>query len=154
MHAAKGDTADPTVSDRSRTDHHLAVCREGTMPRPVHFEMNFENLERAKEFYGKIFGWTFQKYGDDAMPYWLVTTGADGEMGINGGILARMPGMQPGTVNTMGVESVDAAVDTIKAAGGTIAMEKMAVPGMGWVAYATDPEGTLFGVFEMDSAAA
>ena len=124
------------------------------MPRPVHFEMNFENLERAKEFYGKIFGWTFQKYGDDAMPYWLVTTGADGEMGINGGIMTRHPGMQPGTVNTMGVESVDAAVDSIKAAGGTIAMEKMAVPGMGWVAYATDPEGTMFGVFEMDSAAA
>ena len=62
--------------------------------------------------------------------------------------------MQAATVNTMGVESVDKAVETIKAAGGTIAMEKMAVPGMGWVAYAMDLEGTMFGVFEMDSAAA
>lgn len=123
------------------------------MPRPVHFEMNFENLERAKEFYGTIFGWTFQQYGDPSMPYWLVTTGPDGEPGINGGFMGRMPGMQPGTVNTVGVENVDAAVESIKAAGGTIAMEKMAVPGMGWVAYATDPEGSLFGVFEMDSAA-
>ena len=124
------------------------------MPRPVHFEMNFENIERAKEFYGKIFGWTFNSFGDDSMPYWLVTTGPESEPGIGGGFMARQPGMQPGTVNTMGVESVDAAVDSIKAAGGTIAMEKMAVPGMGWVAYAMDPEGSLFGVFEMDSAAA
>src|SRR3954471_17643512 len=84
------------------------------MPRPVHFEMNFQDIEKAKEFYGKVFGWTFSKYGDDAMPYWLTTTGPDGEMGINGGFMGRQPGMQPGTVNTMGVESVDAAVYTIK----------------------------------------
>ena len=123
------------------------------MPRPVHFEMNFENLDRAKEFYGTIFGWTFQQYGDPSMPYWLATTGPDGEPGINGGFMGRMPGMQPGTVNTVGVESVDAAVESIKAAGGTIALEKMAVPGKGWVAYGTDPEGTIFGVFEEDSTA-
>jgi len=116
--------------------------------------MNFENLERAKEFYSQIFGWTFQKFGPDSEPYWLVTTGADPEPGINGGLMARQPGMHAGTVNTMGVESVDAAVASIKAAGGTIAMEKMAVPGMGWVAYAMDPEGTLFGVFQMDNSAA
>jgi uncharacterized protein len=88
------------------------------------------------------------------MPYWLTTTGQDGEPGINGGLMLRQQGMGPGTTNTMGVESVDAAVDTIKTAGGTIIMEKMAVPGMGWVAYATDPEGNAFGVFEMDSNAA
>ena len=62
-------------------------------------------------------------------------------MGINGGMMAADAGHAGRDVNTMGVESVDAAVDTIKAAGGTITLEKMAVPGMGWVAYATDPEG-------------
>jgi predicted enzyme related to lactoylglutathione lyase len=124
------------------------------MPRPVHFEMTFEDAERAKTFYSTVFGWTFQKWGDDSMPYWLTTTGQDGEPGINGGLMLRQEGMGPGTTNTMGVESVDAAVDTIKSAGGTIIMEKMAVPGMGWVAYATDPEGNAFGVFQMDSNAA
>ena len=123
------------------------------MPRPVHFEMNFADLEKAKEFYGKVFGWTFSKFGPDEEPYWLTTTGPDGEPGINGGLMMRHPGMQAGTVNTMGVESVDAAVDSIKSAGGNIVLEKMAIPGMGWVAYATDLEGTMFGVFQMDSAA-
>ena len=124
------------------------------MPRPVHFEMSFENADRVKEFYTKVFGWTFQKWGDDSMPYYLTTTGPDAEPGINGGLLLRQGGMPAGTTNTMGVESVDAAVRTIEAAGGTIILPKMAVPGMGWVAYATDTEGNQFGVFEMDEKAA
>ena len=129
------------------------------MPRPIHFEMTVEDAERAREFYSKVFGWTFHrwgddKWGDDTMPYYLTTTGPDGEPGINGGLMLRQGGMPAGTTNTMGVESVDKAVDTIKSAGGTIILEKMAVPGMGWVAYATDTEGNQFGVFEMDANAA
>lgn len=124
------------------------------MPRPVHFEISASDPEKTKEFYSKAFGWTFQQFpGDGGMPYWMVTTGPDGEMGINGGIMQRQDGMQPGTTNVIGVESVDAAVETIKAAGGTITVEKMAVPGMGWAAYATDPDGNAFGVFEMDEQA-
>ena len=124
------------------------------MPRPIHFEMSFEDAERIKSFYSKVFGWSFQQYGDDSMPYWLTTTGSDAEPGINGGMMLRQGGMPAGTTNTMGVESVDKAVETIKSAGGTIILEKMAVPGMGWVAYATDTEGNQFGVFEMDEKAA
>ena len=124
------------------------------MPRPIHFELSFEDAERAQTFYGQVFGWTFQKWGDDSMPYYLTTTGPDGEPGINGGLMLRQGGMPAGTTNTMGVESVDKAIETIKSAGGTIILEKMAVPGMGWVAYAVDTEGNQFGVFEMDSSAA
>lgn len=124
------------------------------MPRPVHFEFSVTDAEKAQAFYSKLFGWTFQKFGDDPnMQYWLVTTGPDAEPGINGGILMRHGNMPPGTTNTMGVPSVDAAVEAIKAAGGTICMEKMPVPGMGWVAYANDLDGNMFGVFEMDSNA-
>ena len=62
------------------------------MPRPVHFEIAVENMERAKTFYSTVFGWSFQQYGDDSMPYCLATTGPDGEPGINGGLRGRMPG--------------------------------------------------------------
>ena len=124
------------------------------MPRPIHFELTVENADRAQDFYGKVFGWTFQKWGNDSEPYFLTTTGPDAEPGINGGLMIRQGSMGPGTTNVMGVESVDAAVDKIKASGGTIIMDKFAVPTMGWVAYATDTEGNQFGVFEMDSNAA
>ena len=124
------------------------------MPRPVHFELSVSDPEKAQTFYSNVFGWTFQRYmADSEMPYWIVTTGPDGEPGINGGIMQRQGDMQAGTTNVVGVESVDAAVETIKAARGTITVEKMAVPGMGWVAYATDPDGNTFGVFEMDDQA-
>ncbi len=123
------------------------------MPRPVHFELTVENAERAQAFYSKTFGWTFNKWGDDQMPYWMATTGPDGEPGINGGLVQRQGEMGPGTTNTIGVESVDAAVDAIKAAGGKIIMDKMAIPTMGYVAYALDTEGNQIGVFEEDAAA-
>lgn len=55
------------------------------MSRVIHFEIPADNPERAAEFDGAIFGWTFRKW-DGPMPYWLVTTGAEGERGLDGGL--------------------------------------------------------------------
>ena len=44
------------------------------MARVVHFEIPADNPERALDFYGKLFGWQFQKY-PGPQDYWLVTTG-------------------------------------------------------------------------------
>jgi catechol 2,3-dioxygenase-like lactoylglutathione lyase family enzyme len=67
------------------------------MNRIVHFELPADNPDRAVEFYKKSFGWQIQKW-PGPQDYWLVTTGADGEPGINGGILRRQhPGA--GTCN-------------------------------------------------------
>ena len=33
------------------------------MSRPIHFEIQADDLERAKAFYGDVFGWTFEDYG-------------------------------------------------------------------------------------------
>ena len=57
-------------------------------------------------------------------------------------------------VNVMGVDSVGAAVDRIERSGGTITVPRMAIPGVGWVAYALDTEGNAFGVFRDDPQAA
>ena len=122
------------------------------MPRPVHFELTVADPERAADFYKRVFGWSFEKW-DGPMPYWLVTTGPDGEPGINGGLMLRQGEMGPGTTNTTAVPSVDASIDTIKSAGGQIIMGKTAIRGMGWVAYALDSEGNQFGVFEEDASA-
>jgi len=121
------------------------------MPRPTHFEIPAENPERVMNFYGSIFGWTFQKW-DGPQPYWLVTTGPDTEPGINGGILTKRDPQQP-CVNTVTVPDVDASVAAVTANGGKIALPKMAVPGVGWLAYGMDPEGNMFGMMQMDSSA-
>ena len=81
-----------------------------------------------------------------------MTTGPDGQPGINGGILRRQhPGA--GTCNTVSVTSVDDAVATISKNGGKIAVEKMAIPGVGYLAYCTDTEGNVFGVLQPDADA-
>jgi predicted enzyme related to lactoylglutathione lyase len=122
------------------------------MPRVVHFEIDAHEPERATRFYNDVFGWSIQKW-DGPMEYWLIKTGEDGEMGINGGLSKRSPDEPVKTVNTIGVESVDATLEKITAAGGTVAMPKMAVPGVGYLAYCVDTEGNTFGIMQPDTSA-
>ena len=122
------------------------------MPRPIHFEIPADNPERASAFYRDVFGWQFQKW-DGPMPYWLIVTGKDGERGIDGGMMPRQA-PDTSTVNTIGVASLDASLETIEAKGGKTVVPKMPVPGVGWLAYCVDTEGNTFGVMQADETAA
>lgn len=128
------------------------------MNRPTHFEFHTANPEGAIAFYTRVFGWNFQKW-EGPMDYWLITTGGGEGVGINGGMVRRM-GAAPAEgqavnafINTIKVESVDAAGLKITANGGTIALPKMPIPGMGWLAYGKDVDGNIFGVMQDDPAA-
>jgi len=33
------------------------------MGRVIHFEIHVNDMERAKKFYGEVFGWSFQDWG-------------------------------------------------------------------------------------------
>ncbi len=57
-------------------------------------------------------------------------------------------------VCTIDVPSVDDVTAKITAHGGTIALPKMAVPQVGWLAYSKDTEGNIFGVMQSDPSAA
>ena len=124
------------------------------MPRVVHFEIQAENPERAVKFYTQVLSWTFKKWGDQ--PYWLIVTGPDGTPGINGGLMPRRgPAPVDGqAVNayacSVDVPSVDEYVAKVTAAGGTIALPKMPIPTVGWLAYVKDTEGNIFGLYQHD----
>jgi predicted enzyme related to lactoylglutathione lyase len=128
------------------------------MPRVVHFEIHAENPERAVGFYTAVFGWEFTKW-EGPQDYWLIKTGPDGQPGINGGLLRRHgPGPadnQPvvSYVCTVDTDSVDRALQTITSNGGTVALPKMPIPGVGWLAYAKDTEGNIFGIMQPDPTA-
>ena len=121
------------------------------MPRVVHFEIGADDPQRAVAFYRDVFGWDFQKW-DGPMDYWMVKTGPDGQMGINGGICDRQG--QVGHVNTIDVPSVDVFAERILAGGGKVVMPKQPIPGIGFLAYCQDTEGYTFGIMEFDRAAA
>ena len=130
------------------------------MPRVIHFEIHAENPQRAIAFYSGLFGWQFQKWGE--MDYWAVTTGPAGTPGIDGGLLPRR-GENPSMggdhsivsyVCTVDVPKVDDSVAQLGTLGGVVVVPKMAIPGVGWLAYAKDPEGNIFGMMENDPKAA
>ena len=120
------------------------------MPRVVHFELPADNIERATRFYREVFGWQIDRY-EGAEDYSLINTG-EGEPGINGGLMLRGPGRNT-TVNTIGVSSVDEYIDKVVAQGGSVVAPKMAIPGVGYLAYCTDSEGNMFGMMQADTNA-
>ena len=126
------------------------------MSRVVHFEIHASDPARAINFYEKLFGWTFQKW-EGPMPYWMIITGPDDQPGINGGLVPRRGEIDGQAVIayvcTIGVTSLDSSIATAEANGGTIALPKMPVPGVGWLAYCKDTEGNIFGMMQPDPEA-
>jgi predicted enzyme related to lactoylglutathione lyase len=121
------------------------------MPRVVHFEIDAKKPDRAIKFYEKVFSWKIKKW-EGPVEYYLITTGKESEPGIDGG-LSRRTESEPSTVNTIDVPSVDEFIKKVEASGGTIIRPKMAVPGVGYMAYFKDPEGNIFGMMESDESA-
>jgi predicted enzyme related to lactoylglutathione lyase len=121
------------------------------MPRVIHFEVSADEPERALAFYKNVFGWEFHKWGGP-QDYWLIHTGPKDQPGIDGGMFRRQ-GPMTGHVNSIDVPSVDEYLIKITANGGEIALPKMAIPGVGWLAYAKDTEGSIFGIHQPDPSA-
>ena len=116
------------------------------MARIVHFEFPADQPERAVKFYESVFGWKIAAW--PSMPeYFLITTGEKGEMGIDGAITRRSE-LIAGTVNTVGVASVDETVAAVLAQGGTVVMPKGEIEGVGFLAYCADTEGNVFGLMQ------
>jgi uncharacterized protein len=126
------------------------------MGRVVHFEVHAEDPARAERFYRAVLGWEFTKWPGPS-DYWLIKTGPDDRPGINGGMVRRQ-----GTIDgqaviayvcTADVSALDDTMKRTKAAGGKLALPKMPIPGVGWLAYMKDTEGNIFGMMQNDSNA-
>ena len=122
------------------------------MDKVVHFEVPFDDADRAHTFYREAFGWQLQSM--PGMGYTMVTTtptdaaGRPNEPGgVNGGMLAKQ-GPITGPVITIGVEDLDDALARIEKLGGTVAIGRQPVGDMGFSAYVHDTEGNLIGLWQ------
>jgi predicted enzyme related to lactoylglutathione lyase len=121
------------------------------MSRVIHFEIQADDVERAKKFYENVLGWkisqmmTKEKGG---MDYWGLETG-DGP-GINGGLYERSGADEKFYLYdcTVDVKDIDKAIEAVKANGGIITKEKMEMKGIGFFAGAKDTEGNRFGLMQ------
>jgi predicted enzyme related to lactoylglutathione lyase len=123
------------------------------MNRVTHFEIYTADPESLQPFYEDVFGWKFQKFEGGPVEYWLVTTGDDKEPGINGGMTRPREGQGLGSINTVAVTSLDRAIKKIEQSSGKICVPKMAIPKVGWLAFAKDPAGNVFGIIEPNETA-
>lgn len=129
------------------------------MARVGHFEIHADDPSRAITFYQTVFGWQFNKW-EGPQDYWLIKTGESDKPGIDGGLLKRMgpPPTDGQAVNayvcTVISTAIDEEVSKATASGGSLAVPKMAIPGVGWLAYVKDTEGNIFGIMQDDPTAA
>lgn len=120
--------------------------------RVVHFEIPYDDGDRARSFYKEAFGWQVQHLPE--MDYSMVTTGPTGDRGatepgyINGGLLPRPASQSGSPVVVVDVESIDVALERIAELGGSTAQGKLPVGDMGFSAYVRDPEGNVVGLWE------
>lgn len=114
----------------------------------VHFEMPYENGERAARFYQSVFGWQTQMFGEEMGHYLLVTTAtSDAKPGapagaINGGLFPKKPDwpMQHPSI-VIGVDDIRASMAKVKHAGGDVLGEPIIIPGVGEYVVFVDTEG-------------
>ncbi|MEE8198215.1 MAG: VOC family protein [Thermoplasmata archaeon] len=109
----------------------------------VHIELPVKDRDRAKKFYGDLFGWKFQDVPE--MDYTLFETAN----GPGGGLFVPQEGQfDKGALNYILVDDIEAKSKEIEAAGGEVIGPTVEMPGRGWWAVFTDPEGTTLAIFQ------
>ncbi len=125
----------------------------------VHFELPYEDRERAQRFYATAFGWKTQFLGPDMGDYVLLTTATtDAKPGtpagtIDGGMFPKkpdVPAQYPAIV--IAVSDIDDAMKVVRDAGGEVLGDPHTIPGVGRYVSFLDPEGNRNSMLEPISA--
>ncbi|MET0729274.1 MAG: VOC family protein [Acidimicrobiales bacterium] len=120
--------------------------------RVVHFEVPFDDADRARGFYQDVFDWQIQPVPE--MDYNMVSTGPTSDQGmpaepgyIGGGMMPRQAPVDTPVI-TLAVDDIDATLAVIEGKGGSPVGKKEPVGDMGFAAYFKDSEGNLMGLWE------
>jgi predicted enzyme related to lactoylglutathione lyase len=118
----------------------------------VHFEVPYDDADRARAFYKDVFGWNIQTMPE--FEYDFVSTGPTSDEGapsepgfIGGGMFQRQDDIDRPVI-TINVDDMQAALKTVAEHGGSAVGEPMEVGEMGIAAYFTDSEGNLMGLWQ------
>jgi predicted enzyme related to lactoylglutathione lyase len=114
-----------------------------------YIEFNVKDTKKSAEFYKQVFGWEPSLFSE-ANDYWIVAHGE--EPGIDAGIQPAPDG-QGRTVAVVTVPNLDEVWAKAMKAGAKVALEKFAIPTVGYAAYFTDPNGIVIGVHQYDENA-
>jgi predicted enzyme related to lactoylglutathione lyase len=118
----------------------------------AHFSINADDVDRARAFYSKVFGWKFQSWGPPG--FYMIDAKDSPVFGSLQGRRELVKGQRTqGFECTIGVPSIDAAEKAVRANGGKVLMERSVIVGVGTLMWFQDPEGNAFGAMQYDPAA-
>ena len=116
------------------------------MPNPiVHWELNTDDADEARKFYGDLFGWTINAIPE--MNYNLVQTesgrGADGD-------IQHIEEAPKGVTIYVEVDDPQAYLDKAVELGATVVTPVTVIPDMVTLAQFADPQGNVFGLVKSE----
>ena len=115
------------------------------MGNPVaHVELTTNDLNKAKEFYAKLFDWNLEDYPmGDGGTYTMIRPGE----GTGGGMMKSPPGAPTAWTPYIAVDDAAEATKKAKSLGATILRDVTEVPGYGAFSIVADPTGAVFGLW-------
>ena len=111
----------------------------------VHFELPADDTERAREFYGELFGWQFRDW-QGPIEYHMLEEGIE-----PGGAIYPSQTGEKGAIIYFDTDDIDGSVERVNELGGS-AEDKQPIPGIGWYARCEDTEGNAFSIFQADES--
>ncbi len=108
-----------------------------TAGKIVWFELPAADTGRAKDFYGKLFGWQFQAI-DGPTEYHMAHEAGGAIQAANG---------KKGALVYFGSDDIDASIAHVRELGGK-ASDKEEIPGVGHYSQCVDSEGNQFGLYQ------
>ena len=147
------DSPSPSSSPSSSAASNASPASPASPVR--HFAINADDLERARRFYGSVFGWRFNAWGPP--DFFMIETGATADTpAVHGSLQARRTLVEgermTGFECTITVRDIRATELAIVAAGGTILMPVATIPTVGHLLWFRDSEGNVAGAMQPDAA--
>jgi len=123
------------------------LIRDGApLGAPCWIDLTTSDVDRAQDFYGTVFGWTFESAGPEYHGY--VNAAKDGHPVA--GLMANQPENQSPDNWAIYFHAADinATMSAVTAAGGSTCLATMEVPAKGYMSLAADPSGVFFGLWQ------
>jgi predicted enzyme related to lactoylglutathione lyase len=113
---------------------------------PCWIDLTTSDVERAQDFYGTVFGWTFESAGPEYGGY--INAAKTGHPVA--GLMANRPEFEaPDNWATyFHTTDITATMAAVTAAGGSVCLETMEVPAKGYMSLAIDPSSAFFGLWQ------
>jgi uncharacterized protein len=110
----------------------------------VHVEFPAGDTQKARDFWGGLFGWQFQAFEGSPSEYHMTQFSE-----TQGGAITEAEGDKRGPRVYFDVDDINVSTARVSELGGQ-GGQALPVPTMGWFAVCSDSEGNEFGLWQTD----